>query len=100
MSKHTPGAWYVGRAESGYIVCNVGSLEVTTNEEDPEQYDVEADARLIAAAPELLEASEKVVALELDEINGDVADDLAHDLARTRAVESLVHIVSKAKGEQ
>jgi hypothetical protein len=60
MSEHTPGPWaVVGKSEGDGIVCFVGSLEVvTTTDKDPEQYDVEADARLIAAAPELLEAAE------------------------------------------
>jgi len=106
MNNHTPGPWkyYVQRTCDGYEthtidteakvspyegnrVCSCGGMK-------------EGDGYLIAAAPDLLEAAEKVVELELNEINGDVADDLAHDLARTQAVESLIHIVAKAKGEQ
>jgi len=93
MSEHTPGPWYVGRSESGYIVCNVGSLEVVTNEYDPEQYDVEADARLIAAAPELLTAL-KVIAVwaQTPEPNEAACLELIHN----KAMES----ITKAKGDQ
>lgn len=62
MSKHTPGPWKVGKSEGNGIVCFVGSVEVaTTTNEDPLMYDLEADARLISKAPELLDALQMLV---------------------------------------
>jgi len=106
MSKHTPGPWAAQDLKTrmpfyGEPVCYLSNgWRVAALKENPYEDEPEADAWLIAAAPELLEAAERVVALELDEINGDVTDESAHDLARTQAVESLIHIVAKAKGEQ
>jgi len=107
MNNHTPGPWVVESPEIygplyGSAVCDLGDdgWRVVALEANPYEYEPEADAWLIAAAPELLEAAERVVALELNEINGNVVDESAHDLARTQAVESLIHIVAKAKGER
>lgn len=62
MSKHTPGPWFVGFLER--TIC-------TGSENGPVLYRVnphprplsEADARLIAAAPELLEALQAMLAV-------------------------------------
>jgi hypothetical protein len=57
MSKHTPGPWkiweqYIARITDRHeVICQWGS------------YSSEADARLIAAAPELLKALKVLVAL-------------------------------------
>lgn len=59
MSKHTPGPWYVGREDQ-----NTGEIEVVSEDRPyiclvfPGAIDevTPANARLIAAAPELLEA--------------------------------------------
>lgn len=57
---HTPGPWmHIPAGRSGYAVCapNSGSV-ITTADEDGYHgvIDSEEDARLIAAAPEMLEA--------------------------------------------
>jgi len=53
MSKHTPGPWMIGNIQGDNIVIeNHDGFEVCTVWEDPKQH----DARLIAAAPDLLEA--------------------------------------------
>jgi hypothetical protein len=49
MNKHTPGPWWFSAAEEGYYVAGVGDKELTNLIQ-------KEDARLIAAAPELLEA--------------------------------------------
>ncbi len=71
MSEHTPGPWAVVeetfgydttgtgqattkiRAEDGSLICQVAA---GMNRHNPGKRDKEANARLIAAAPELLEA--------------------------------------------
>jgi hypothetical protein len=51
MSEHTPGPWTLDKAAGGWLLLSNGS-DVTT-----EPFDcADADARLIAAAPELLDA--------------------------------------------
>lgn len=47
MKKHTPGPWWFAATENGYVV-GAGDAELT-------KIVSEADARLIAAAPELLD---------------------------------------------
>jgi hypothetical protein len=64
MSKHTPGPWVVDEANTNLVarlvngvyeyVCEVEPSSFSTRECSQDQE--EADARLIAAAPDLLEA--------------------------------------------
>jgi hypothetical protein len=71
---HTPGPWYVGKygdndsdvcAEDGPVICALRSGKA-----DPYDMTADADAALIAAAPELLamlrRGSDAVSALEAD----------------------------------
>lgn len=59
--KGTPGPWSVDKCRYDYVVCAYGSGEVVVQTQDEEgRYGAiakEADANLIAAAPELLEAA-------------------------------------------
>jgi len=55
MSKHTPGPWFVA-SEGSYKVASVTSTTGVYADTLPEAAQIAADARLIAAAPELLEA--------------------------------------------
>ena len=57
MSNHTPGPWEalhdigancVATITSGWVVVSIG--------DDPNKFDAKADAQLIAAAPEMLDA--------------------------------------------
>ena len=68
MSKHTPGPWEV-QAEDGFYVCTGNLLVAAVQEVDQHPTDTDefvaadatkANARLIAAAPELLEFAEEV----------------------------------------
>lgn len=83
MSAHTPGPWalrgYQIRAENG-LGKHVATYQVG-----------EADGRLIAAAPELLEALKEVAAGRLDHEHG--LDDF-HDRARAIARAA----IAKAEG--
>lgn len=57
MSKHTPGPWSVKETVSATLLIRPNS------QQDSLQIDSRADARLIAAAPELLAALHAVVNL-------------------------------------
>ena len=93
-TKHTPGPWCLSD-ESPMIIedeCKVivGSASTYPNSGYfPGQKEAEANARLIAAAPELLEALEK--ALDDSACDGDQCGTEWHELARAA--------IAKAKGE-
>ena len=81
MSKHTPGPWNMTADGGGFYVEGGDLLVASAQEVDPSASDAEdyfpgdtteANARLIAAAPELLEAL-KALTNSLDE------HDLLHD---------------------
>jgi len=68
--KHTPGPWMVDDCDSGVIVCKDGDIAVCSIgcipkkdfSDDIECYEItRANARLIAAAPDLLEALKGLV---------------------------------------
>ena len=86
MNKHTPGPWMVRRSPHGkrYLCVQMGRDEnYTTLELEP------ADARLIAAAPELL--------FELQEILEWARVERAP--LRLQEMESIARLISKATGE-
>jgi len=62
---HTPGPWYVDSCDDD-LVFSANGLHIATvgNEHQPDQSaeEITANARLIAAAPDLLAAAEKVIA--------------------------------------
>lgn len=102
MSKHTPGPWRIGlppliwgltiRTEQGLIVANATTgLDVPTR----------ANARLIAAAPELLEALIKVTASLAWNAHGECRS--IHDgpiMPSAEAVEFARAAIDKATGGQ
>jgi len=59
---HTPGPWAVERADDAYCIANVGNLVIMPCAGKVKHDNAEADARLIAVAPDLLEALEMIVA--------------------------------------
>jgi hypothetical protein len=76
---HTPGPWETQRVEEDRLVLwgredALGTFKIADIYETANN---EANARLIAAAPELLEALEMLVGPE-----GDLYDQYAHDKAR------------------
>jgi hypothetical protein len=64
-SKYTPGPWSADECRSGFAVYAYKSGDVVVRTEDEEgrygAIDNEANARLIAAAPELLEALQEII---------------------------------------
>jgi hypothetical protein len=60
-AKHTPGPWNSERAESSEcfdVKCECGFFVATCHDGVRSESNAEANARLIAAAPELLEAAQ------------------------------------------
>ena len=62
MSNHTPGPWEashdigancVATITSGWVVVSIGA--------DPNKFDAESDARLIAAAPAMLDTLKEIL---------------------------------------
>lgn len=92
MSNHTPGPWFAQRAikDGWYIVARDARQMVVHTHDTEEEYGPidDADARLIAAAPELLEALENL--LKVHEGEGGTQHH-AGDMARAA--------IAKAKGE-
>ena len=90
MSEHTPGPWEAKNPEFGYVVCELtGGWSVVALEADPNKYEPEADARLIAAAPELLEALEMM--LDMSEMG---------EFGKALPEEKAQRAIAKAKGGQ
>lgn len=90
MTKHTPGPWQTDEAivfvegkEEDFAICHTQAKHTNTL---PYETSL-ANARLIAAAPELLEAGEQLL-YQLS-INGDVQ----------QAAQDLANVIAKAKGE-
>jgi 2-oxo-4-hydroxy-4-carboxy--5-ureidoimidazoline (OHCU) decarboxylase len=91
---HTPGPWAVERADDAYCIANVGNLVIMPCGGKVKHDNAEADARLIAAAPDLLKACEALVAYD-DMIEEDDGKLMMHyaDLVRlSRAA------IAKARG--
>lgn len=93
MSAHkhtpgTPGKWFVGQKVRDGSICVVGDIDSVVCEFGERLGGVEADARLISAAPELLEAAMAFIA-PFDGI--EVVQD--SDIAKARAA------IAKATGE-
>ena len=60
MSNHTPGPWEPTNSDDlddppGNVVCTLGDGWYVSSEHEPTRDSNEADARLIAAAPDLLD---------------------------------------------
>ena len=93
MSKHTPGPWtrWGNTVYSSRARCAVVRLPALTDaygDETPEQIERwDADARLIAAAPGLLNLAELVVNLDSPE-----------DMAELRAMAT--KLIAKIRGEE
>ena len=73
MSKHTPGPWKVtpSNQTSGWGVCIEAPGRIIAKLTGRKKNDKEANARLIAAAPELLEALERT-RVELEHAASDI----------------------------
>ena len=113
MSKHTPGPWHLKLGqygapheiawEPGKSYGQIAKVMTRSFAELPEaksEAEIEANARLIAAAPDLLEAAERFIA-SIDSHPQDYElDTKAHGLAvclNTRSGELLREAVAKAR---
>lgn len=111
--KHTPGPWEIGTSTRGYEVCTIHGVERQPTEDGlgqswvyvfppriidgewhwPDEAEQLANARLIAAAPELLEALREWLDAD-DAWDCDPADDARLDRAR----EAARAVIAKAEG--
>jgi hypothetical protein len=90
MSKRTPGPWVITHSPlNGYRVSDKTGWGVAVVLKDTND---EANARLIAAAPEMLEALEMADEL-IDQLVIDNTDNYAEERAKIRAA------IATAKGE-
>jgi len=93
MSKHTPGPWVVYELIDGYDIRSPEAECWVATASDPEAVwgaiGREEDARLIAAAPEMLEALENLLKVHEGK---DGTQHNAADIARAA--------IAKAKGEE
>lgn len=122
MSKHTPGPWTAfearqskdthpslgprfeacvrvgaeSNAGNAIAIVYMGAEGATSSR----QGDVYANARLIAAAPELLSALEAVLAFEDPDSLEDQQTDARLRAARAEAWERAKDVIAKATGEQ
>lgn len=96
MNKYTPGPWHVAeRVDDGDVLYTVeaDNLPVAYIYRKAER---EANARLIAAAPELLEALEELLAWDLQMLPQEVSEGysgIEEDIARAKAA------IAKATGK-
>lgn len=91
MSKHTPGPWLI--AEDGFITVRIGNNypEVAKVFDAPfDDHEVPANARLIAAAPDLLEACRAML---------DCCYDMDRNDETLAAVKATMKAIAKATGE-
>ena len=88
MAEHTPGPWQVN-AGCDWVIESQDGVSVSSVYTPAGQREVrQANARFIAAAPEMLEELESMLS---EHCGNHECDDVVHDLARTA--------LAKAKGE-
>jgi hypothetical protein len=95
MSNHTPGPWGPTNSDDlddapGYVVCTLDDGWYVSSEHKPTIGAIGADTRLIAAAPEMLDALEETVYMR------GIPDD---DEDRNGYEKRLMAAIAKAKGE-
>ena len=93
MSKHTPGPWEIeGTPRRGWDIFSLGEERryITSDPMRERAINYERDARLMAAAPELLEALEKVVSF----VDAGEGTWTVEEQQKARAA------IAKAKGER
>ena len=103
MSKHTPGPWAVfdKNIQAGGLLPIVHRTKWWAHGID--EIEDAANARLIAAAPELLEAAKKALgALNALHIQGDVACvvEPEGEIYLRPVINALRQVIAKATGEQ
>ena len=93
--KHTPGPWEIKQDDRGYFE-NIGPLSMGFTHADDVWLDIaESDARLIAAAPEMLEAliiEAKNQVIRIPSIKN--IDEFVKNVGKTK----IMQIIEKATG--
>jgi len=90
MSNYTPGPWEAFKDNDANCVATVSAgWTVLSTKADPNKHSCESDARLIAAAPEMLEALRAILAASLP------VDKYANGMD---AVEKAISAINKARG--
>lgn len=102
MSKHTPGPWtYLRNPEGTRWIIDAGAFHAIAATAGYEP-DNEANARLIAAAPEMLDALEAVwkysLVIESSVRRGDGPEQYAGVLEALRLVKEVRAAIAKAEG--
>lgn len=92
----TPGPWVIEKAADAYCIASVGNLVIMPSSGKVKHDNTEADAQLIAAAPDLLEA--------LEDLADDISerfdmDDRSTNPGMKRAMEAARAAIAKARGE-
>lgn len=104
MSEHTPGPWKAVRhgSTAGSIVCDIGrALEIVRSDGGETHNEaIEADARLIAAAPDLLAACEALLEQYPIIPWADTAMLKREWLEDTQAQRLALEAIAKAHGEE
>lgn len=90
---HTPGPWRIGNSHSWNVIGADGHLVASATfggyqDDKKQRAEVDANARLISAAPDLLKACEAAYSILIQE---------SQDPNRAAAV--LREVIAKAKGE-
>jgi hypothetical protein len=104
MSKHTPGPWSVSPPWMGFSVINgsddkmVFAIAAGSPEEKRPDDECEANARLIAAAPEMLEALKVLLDEYLSLVNS--GDCGFWDAEKDGFVINARAVITKAEGNQ
>jgi hypothetical protein len=90
-TQHTPGPWY-SQPTAGHETHGQSAIaSEATGKTVALAYDGEADARLLAAAPELLEA--------LNNLAGGLVDYMNDDEAELPDVTEAIELIAKATGD-
>ena len=99
--KHTPGPWEVAQYEnySGYSIWakDAGCIAERWYPSETTEIPIEANARLIAAAPQLLEFGQQVIEAFFEEYE---YEDKAPNNPTIAAIRRLQAVIRHAKGQQ
>ena len=98
MSKHTPGPWVLGdgtveHAHNIYPEYDQRQGQAIASMEPNRRGARAADARLIAAAPDLLMALERIERIATEEDIAELSPEMYHAVMQARAV------IARARGE-
>ena len=98
--KHTPGPWYYQEESDGYthIVRGPSGCFLYQGQQTDDGIS-EANARLIAKAPEMLEALEGIVDYDLCEFDHHGYCQTHNSISTPCYMDNIRQIIAKAKGE-